>query len=163
MLLGRRGGLHAVGAGCGVRIQVGAGEGAYMLSVSGRNEIMIVLLSDNNAIEFSCGPSVFRRNLQCQPVGGVDTREECYWSHACSLQAEQMCGNQWNPRVQKPVEKRAPYRTPAAWLVAKGDWLLEKEAHRTVRTVCEVERVWNPSRHARDLGIVGCHLQCRAW
>jgi hypothetical protein len=28
-------------------------------------------------------PSVFERNLQCQPVRAVDTREECHWSHAC--------------------------------------------------------------------------------
>ena len=30
-------------------------------------------------------PSVFGRNLQCQPVRRVNTREECHWSHACSL------------------------------------------------------------------------------
>jgi hypothetical protein len=28
-------------------------------------------------------PSVFGRNLQCQPVRGVNTREECHWPHAC--------------------------------------------------------------------------------
>jgi hypothetical protein len=28
-------------------------------------------------------PSVFERNLQCQPVRGVNTREECHWSHTC--------------------------------------------------------------------------------
>jgi hypothetical protein len=28
-------------------------------------------------------PSVFRRNLQCEPVKKVDAREECHWSHAC--------------------------------------------------------------------------------
>jgi hypothetical protein len=28
-------------------------------------------------------PSVFERNLQYQPVRGVDSREECHWSHAC--------------------------------------------------------------------------------
>jgi hypothetical protein len=28
-------------------------------------------------------PSVFRRNLQCQPVRGVNIREECHWLHAC--------------------------------------------------------------------------------
>jgi hypothetical protein len=43
-------------------------------------------------------PSVFRRNLQCQPVRGVNFREECHWSHACSLQAN-MRGIQWHPRV----------------------------------------------------------------
>jgi hypothetical protein len=25
---------------------------------------------------------IFGRNLQCQPVKGVNTREECHWSHA---------------------------------------------------------------------------------
>ncbi len=29
-----------------------------------------------------CIPLVFGRNLQCEPVRGVDTREECHWSHA---------------------------------------------------------------------------------
>jgi hypothetical protein len=29
-------------------------------------------------------PAVFGRNLQCKPViRGVNTREECHWSHAC--------------------------------------------------------------------------------
>jgi hypothetical protein len=23
------------------------------------------------------------RNLQCEPVSGVNFREECHWSHAC--------------------------------------------------------------------------------
>jgi hypothetical protein len=36
-----------------------------------------------------CVPSVFGRNLQCEVVRRVDTREECHWSHACSLQAEE--------------------------------------------------------------------------
>jgi hypothetical protein len=27
-------------------------------------------------------PSVVGHNLQCQPVRGVDTRQDCYWSHA---------------------------------------------------------------------------------
>jgi hypothetical protein len=43
-------------------------------------------------------PSVFGRSLQCQPVRGVNFREECHWSHACSLQAN-MRGIQWHPRV----------------------------------------------------------------
>jgi hypothetical protein len=41
-------------------------------------------------------PLVFGRNLQCKPVRGVNFREECHWSHACSLQAR---GIQWHPRV----------------------------------------------------------------
>jgi hypothetical protein len=43
-------------------------------------------------------PFVFGRNLQRQPVRGVNFREECHWSHACSLQAN-MRGIQWHPRV----------------------------------------------------------------
>jgi hypothetical protein len=49
-------------------------------------------------VVFSLGPSVFGRNLQCEPVRNVDTREECHWSHACSLQASWR-GDQWHPRV----------------------------------------------------------------
>jgi hypothetical protein len=41
-------------------------------------------------------------------VRAVDSREECHWSHACSLHAN-MRGIQWHPRAQNPVEKRAPY------------------------------------------------------
>jgi hypothetical protein len=48
-------------------------------------------------------PSVFAHNLQCEPVRGVDTREECHWSHACSLQASRR-GNQWHPRVEISVD-----------------------------------------------------------
>jgi hypothetical protein len=43
-------------------------------------------------------PSVFGRILQCQPVRGVNTREECHWSHACSLQVNRR-RIQWHPRV----------------------------------------------------------------
>jgi hypothetical protein len=53
-------------------------------------------------------PSVFGRKLQCELVRKVDTREECHWSHACSLQAN-MRGNQCHPRVWISAEKRAPY------------------------------------------------------
>jgi hypothetical protein len=43
-------------------------------------------------------PSVFRRNLQCNTVRAADSREECHWSHVCSLQAN-MSGIQWHPLV----------------------------------------------------------------
>jgi hypothetical protein len=43
-------------------------------------------------------PSVLGHNLQCQPVRGVNTREECHRPHACLLQAN-MRGIQWHPRV----------------------------------------------------------------
>jgi hypothetical protein len=45
-------------------------------------------------------------------VRAVDSRDECRWSHACSLKAN-MRGIQWYPRVQNPLRKRAPYRTLA--------------------------------------------------
>jgi hypothetical protein len=38
----------------------------------------------------------------------MNFREECHWSHACSLEAN-MRGIQWHPRVQNPVRKRAPH------------------------------------------------------
>jgi hypothetical protein len=64
------------------------------------SEIQITLLEHNPMTSTpSTVPSVFERNLQCQPVRGVDTREECHWSHACSIQAN-MRGVQWHPRVQ---------------------------------------------------------------
>jgi hypothetical protein len=47
---------------------------------------------------FAGGPSVLGRNLQCELVRKVDTRDEYHWSHACSLQASRH-GNQWHPRV----------------------------------------------------------------
>jgi hypothetical protein len=40
-------------------------------------------------------PSLFGRNLQCELVRNVETREECHRSHACSLHAEQRHWNQW--------------------------------------------------------------------
>jgi len=48
-------------------------------------------------------PFMFGRDLQCQPVRGVNIREGCHWSHARSLQTS-MSGNQWHPRVQISVE-----------------------------------------------------------
>jgi hypothetical protein len=42
--------------------------------------------------------TVFGRNLQRQPVRKVNTREECHWSHACSLLASRR-RNQWHPRA----------------------------------------------------------------
>jgi hypothetical protein len=43
-------------------------------------------------------PAVFERNLQCELVRKMDTRDECHWAHACSLQAN-MRVIQWHPRV----------------------------------------------------------------
>jgi hypothetical protein len=50
-------------------------------------------------------PSVFGRNLQCQPVRRVNTREECHWSHACSLQAN-IRGIQWHLECKFVPEKK---------------------------------------------------------
>jgi hypothetical protein len=55
---------------------------------------------------------MFGRNLRCQPVRGVATREECHWvTRMQELQAEeQRRETQWHSfRVQISVEKRAPY------------------------------------------------------
>jgi hypothetical protein len=55
-------------------------------------------------------PSAFGRNLQCQPVRGVNTREECHWSHACQRFKRRSKGAKLNstPRVYIAVGKRAP-------------------------------------------------------
>jgi hypothetical protein len=57
------------------------------------------------------GPAVFGRNLQCQLVRGVNTREECHWStRMAALQAEQRRETQGIfDSVNFFVEKRAPY------------------------------------------------------
>jgi hypothetical protein len=47
-------------------------------------------------------PSVFGRKLHRQPVRGANAREECHWSHACSLKCSLQAsrrGNRWHPRV----------------------------------------------------------------
>jgi hypothetical protein len=67
------------------------------LVINARNVKMVPTPTAIDAIR-NCEPSVFGRNLQCQPVRGVDSREECHWSHACSLQAN-MRGIQWHPRA----------------------------------------------------------------
>jgi hypothetical protein len=88
----------------------------------------------------------------------VDTREECCWSHTCSLQpsrsrnqwhprvqyhvhsiqrrpTESMLNeqerNQWHPRVLNSTQTRAPciVQVPTIMLVAMGRWLLEREEH----------------------------------
>jgi hypothetical protein len=68
-----------------------------------------------------CVPSVFGRNLQCQPVRRVDTQEECHWSHACSLQASRR-GIQMHSRVQNPDEKRAPYLSVGKLVAITPTW-----------------------------------------
>jgi hypothetical protein len=46
------------------------------------------------------GLLVFGRNLQCQPVRGANTREECHWSHACkSFKRRKGVTLNGNPRV----------------------------------------------------------------
>jgi hypothetical protein len=58
-------------------------------------------------------PFVFGRNLECQTVRRVNSREECYWSHASSFQAEQAWrGIQWHPRVQLSVKTTSTVPTP---------------------------------------------------
>jgi hypothetical protein len=63
--------------------------------------LVLVLLSESQPDRLHqrvCAPSVFGRNLQCELVRKVDTREECHWSRACSRQAN-IRGIQWHPRV----------------------------------------------------------------
>jgi len=58
---------------------------------SGRCSTQQIILCYKTDLDLSCWrgrrlhhvPSVFGRNLQCQPVRKVNTREECHWSHAC--------------------------------------------------------------------------------
>jgi hypothetical protein len=51
-------------------------------------------------------PSVFGCNLQCELVRKVNIQEECHWSHACSLQAEQKHETQlpWIKRRSKSMK-----------------------------------------------------------
>jgi hypothetical protein len=42
---------------------------------------VIITVDDSTSIPVGA-PSAFGRNLQCQPVRGVNTREEWHWSHA---------------------------------------------------------------------------------
>jgi hypothetical protein len=59
---------------------------------------VVVVLMSVEMMVLAVVPSVFGPNLQCKPVKGVNFRDECHWSHACSLQAN-MRGIQWHPRV----------------------------------------------------------------
>jgi hypothetical protein len=56
-------------------------------------------------------PSVFGRNLQCQPVRGVNFRDECHWSHACSLQASRR-GIQSNSILECKFLPKKAHRAP---------------------------------------------------
>jgi hypothetical protein len=55
-----------------------------------------------------CVPSVFGRNLQCEPVRNVDTREECHWSHACSSFKRAGVGTNGILECKFLSKKRAP-------------------------------------------------------
>jgi hypothetical protein len=46
---------------------------------------------------YSLVPLMFGRNLQCQLVRGVSTREKCYWPHAWQ-RFKSRRGIQWHPR-----------------------------------------------------------------
>jgi hypothetical protein len=63
--------------------------------------IVCVCIAVRTVISTIFWPLVFCRNLQCQPIRGVNTREECHWSHACLLQGLS--------RVYISAEHRAPY------------------------------------------------------
>jgi hypothetical protein len=76
-------------------------------------------------------PSVFESNLQCQPVRGWNTREECHWPHACSLQASRR-GNQWHLRIRRI--RRKTHKV-----------IMFENAHRT-ETVRLVERATESSK-----------------
>jgi hypothetical protein len=55
----------------------------------------------------NCGAFSVWTPFKVPTVKKMDTREDCHWAHACSLQVRY--GNQRHPRVQLPVEKRALY------------------------------------------------------
>jgi hypothetical protein len=84
---------------------------------------------------FSVWTGVYGAN-RCQPVRGANSGEECHWSHACSLQAEQRRESQWhsssanfcrklaqyqpqpdhaNPNTAESMVKRAPYWVQGKW------------------------------------------------
>jgi hypothetical protein len=50
------------------------------------SEWPLLVFSSASCFANSLAPSVFGRNLQCEPVRKVGNQEECHWSHACSLQ-----------------------------------------------------------------------------
>jgi hypothetical protein len=56
-----------------------------------------------------CVPSVFGRSLRCQPINGVDTREEWHWSQACKSFKRAGVGTNGILDCGCFVEKRAPY------------------------------------------------------
>jgi hypothetical protein len=61
----------------------------------------------------------------------VDSREECYWSHTCSLQASRCVGS--NNILERKILFKSVHRActgPDRMLVARGCWLLEREEHR---------------------------------
>jgi hypothetical protein len=74
----------------------------------------------------------------------VDTRDECYWPHACLLQASRR-GNQGHPRVHNSVRKRAPYT-----LIRSEDRTSSQiKAHLRYCDVIEYmssKRQWTPKR-----------------
>jgi hypothetical protein len=104
-----------------------------MPSVFGRNSWLGLELELQPVLP---GPSVFGRNLQCQPVRGVDTREECHWSHACKS-FKRSKGVKLNGILEwkfLPKTRTVLLIHPRilGW-VARGCWLIEREEHRTVR------------------------------
>jgi hypothetical protein len=85
-------------------------------------------------------PAVFGRNSQCQPVRGVDTREECHWSHAWQS-SKRSKGMQLNGILEYVVPstktRTVPYSLDAMMLGSRGTWLLEREEHRTIFPRCD--------------------------
>jgi hypothetical protein len=58
-------------------------------------------------------PSVFGRNLQCQPVRRVNIREECHWSHACkSFKRTCVGSNGIIVRKFLPKTRTVPFTNP---------------------------------------------------
>jgi hypothetical protein len=56
-------------------------------------------------------PLVFGPNLQCQPVRGMNTREECQWSHACQRfkRSKGACSSITILECRFLSKKRTPY------------------------------------------------------
>jgi hypothetical protein len=85
------------------------------------------------------GPSVLRHNLQCQPVRGVNFREECHWSHACKSFKRTCVGS--NGILECKFLSENAHRT---YLRVHVVPVVSMQFHNSTFSVVHIEIGWNP-------------------
>jgi hypothetical protein len=102
-------------------------------------------------------PSLLRQNLQCQPVRGVNTREEWHWSHAWQRFKRRSKGAKLNGILESANYVRKTRTVQQSQPNGANPNTAESMVENAHRTCCLVAKGWVADREGRaPYLLLGC-------